>query len=69
MRKLAEARKLSSSIDDRSVNCRIFPANSDEITIGDNHRVNELYDLSQANPQIGSAGKAKASRLSTYAVR
>lgn len=49
MRKLVEANKLSSSFEGSSINCRIFPPISDEITAANHHKIDELYDFSRVS--------------------
>lgn len=48
VRKLADLQKLESSFDDRVVLCQMFSSTSDEITISNNHRPDELYDFSKS---------------------
>jgi hypothetical protein len=45
MRKLSEARKLSSSFSERVIKCQIYAACKEPITIADNHKIDEVYDL------------------------
>lgn len=46
MRKLLESQKLSSSFNDRMVNCDVYPALGKPITIANNHKFDKLYDFS-----------------------
>lgn len=45
IRKLVEARKLSTATTDRTVVCSTFVPRSLRITLANNHKLDELYDL------------------------
>jgi hypothetical protein len=45
IRKLTEAKKLSTSFDDRSMHCIQFPAISDCITKSNSHNLAKMYDF------------------------
>ncbi|MEX1203827.1 MAG: hypothetical protein WEB85_01140 [Dongiaceae bacterium] len=44
IRRLWESQKLSSSFTDRSLKCLVYTACSDDITINNSHKLDELYD-------------------------
>lgn len=43
IRKLFEAKKVSTSFEQRLIECRAFSAKSDRITLENNHKLEELY--------------------------
>jgi len=48
IRKLMEAEKFSSSFRDTSLTCRAYPSISDEITISNKYKIDELYDFNSS---------------------
>lgn len=48
IRKLIEAQKLSTATADRTVVCRVFAPKSDRITLANNHKLEELYNLEKS---------------------
>ena len=55
IRKLHEAEKLSSSFDQRSVKCTVYPSTSEIASKANNHRVFDLYDLERGKRQTIAA--------------
>jgi hypothetical protein len=55
IRKLDHSYKLSSAFHDRSLQCRTYRLKSKHITLLNNHKIDELYDLDCANAGTISA--------------
>jgi hypothetical protein len=51
VRKLLEAKKLTSDFDSKKLECSVYPSNGKKITLMNNHRFDECYDLENSSKE------------------